>query len=119
MLMQPRGSGDGAAENTSADPSTLDTRAEAGGQRLRNLGLAALLAPAGCLNVVIILVALFIGLWLDAQTGQRGPFTIGLVLMSIPISLFFMVRIALSTVRQLPPPQARESIRDQSRKREE
>lgn len=84
-------------------PPTADTATRAG-QRLKNMSLAAVMAPAGCLNVIIIVTALLLGLWLDAQFGVRGPFTIGLVLLSVPVSLFVMVRIALSAVGQITPP---------------
>jgi F0F1-type ATP synthase assembly protein I len=74
--------------------------------RARNLSYAVVAGQSGCLTLVIIVVALFLGIWLDAQFGVRGPFTIGLLLLSIPVSLFFMVRLALSAVRMIQPPPA-------------
>lgn len=89
------------------------------GQRARNLTYAALLAPAGCLNVLIIFGALLLGLWLDAQAGVRGPFTIALILLSVPVGLFVMVRIALSAVKEITPPQPQaDKHRTVSRKEE-
>lgn len=94
-------------------------RARASGERARNLTFAALLAPAGCLNVIIIIGALLLGLWLDSLAGVRGPFTIGLILISVPVGLFLMVRIALSAVRQITPPQPQiDEHRTASRKEE-
>lgn len=72
--------------------------------RFKNMTLAVIAGQAGCLTLVVIFVALFAGIWLDAQLHVRGVFTVGLLLMSIPISLFFMVRIALGAVKNLQPP---------------
>jgi hypothetical protein len=60
----------------------------------------------GCLMLVIVLAAVFGGLWLDNLLGTKPLFTIGLVLASVPISLGLSVWIALRTVRSntpLPP----------------
>lgn len=73
-------------------------------RRVRNLTLAAIAGQAGCFTLVVIVCALLAGLWLDAQSGQRGPFTIGLLVVSIPISLMGMVRIALGAIRRITPP---------------
>lgn len=71
--------------------------------RAANLGYAAIAGQAGCFTLAIILIALIVGIWLDAQFGRRGPFTIGLLLLSVPFSLFVMVRIALGAVKQITP----------------
>lgn len=72
--------------------------------RTKNLTYAVLAGQAGCASLVLIVIALFIGLALDARFGSRPAFTIGLLLLSIPISLFAMVRIALGMVREIQPP---------------
>lgn len=72
--------------------------------RAKNLGYAAVAAQAGCWSIIIVMLALFAGLWLDARFEVRGPFTIGLLLLSVPVSLFIMVRIALGAVRWIQPP---------------
>ncbi|MBE2184369.1 MAG: AtpZ/AtpI family protein [Anaerolineae bacterium] len=74
--------------------------------RVKNLTLAAVAAQSGCFTLVIVIGALLIGLALDAHFGQKGPFTIGLLLLSIPFSLFLMVRVALSAVKMIQPPPA-------------
>ena len=74
--------------------------------RARNLTLAAAAGQAGCWTLIIVVAALFVGLALDRHFGLRGPFTIGVLLLSIPLSLFIMVRIALGSVshiQQTPP----------------
>lgn len=53
----------------------------------------ALMTPA------CILLAIFAGRWLDTQLGTKPLFVLGLVLASIPASLFILVRSALDTAR--------------------
>lgn len=72
--------------------------------RLRNLSIAAIAAQAGCLIIVMVLTALFAGLWLDAQFGRRGPFTICLVVLSVPVTLYVVLRIVLRLVAAIQPP---------------
>jgi hypothetical protein len=52
----------------------------------------------------MVFVALFAGLWLDAQLGLRGPFTVGLVIISVPITLFVVFRIVLGLLQRIEPP---------------
>lgn len=80
-------------------------------RRFANLAMAALAAQSGCFTLFLVVGSLLVGLWLDAQLGQRGPFTIGLLLMSIPVSLFLMVRIALSAVERITPPSTKDAPR--------
>ncbi len=52
--------------------------------------------------MVVVLLALFVGLWLDSLIGQRGLCTLGLIVSSVPLSLWLMVRIALRVVQNVP-----------------
>lgn len=67
-------------------------------QYVRNLALAAVAGQAGCSSVMMIFLAMFLGLFLDAQLDTHPVLTIGLVLAAIPVSLYVMVRLLLSTV---------------------
>ncbi len=70
-----------------------------------NLTLASVAAQVGCLTLVIVLGAVFGGLWLDSRMGTKPWFTIGLVVASIPVSLgamFFLVRLAISKIKTGP-----------------
>ncbi len=67
--------------------------------------LAEAAAQIGCLTVVVILLALGAGLWLDSRLGTKPWFTLGLVLASIPVSLYLVVRMALSAARRAYPPE--------------
>lgn len=71
-----------------------------------NLTLAGVAGQVGCLTLVIILVAVFGGLWLDARFQTRPVFTIVLLIASIPVSLavmFYVVRLATSKIKAGPP----------------
>lgn len=71
-------------------------------QRAINLTLAGITAQIGCITLVIVLGAVFLGLWLDGIFQTRPWFTIGLVLVSIPVSVIIMViiaRLAVSKIR--------------------
>lgn len=72
--------------------------------RTRNLGITGITALTGCVSLVVIFVALFIGLSLDSLFGWRGEGTICLLILSVPISLYLMIRIALFLVKQISPP---------------
>lgn len=55
-------------------------------------------------TLVFIFLALFIGLGLDKLFGtSRHPFTIILILGSVPISLFVTYWLAMRTVKDLNP----------------
>jgi MFS-type transporter involved in bile tolerance (Atg22 family) len=59
--------------------------------------------------------ALLIGLWLDAQFGLRGPFTVGLIVLSAPISLYIVLRIVLRLMAEIqPPPKTKPTDTDSS-----
>ena len=66
-----------------------------------NLTLAGVVAQVGCLTLVIILVALFGGLWLDARFQTKPMITLVLVFASIPVSLVLMFAIARSAAAKI------------------
>lgn len=71
-----------------------------------NLTLAGLAGQVGCVTLIIVLVAVFLGLWLDARFETRPTFTIVLLLVSIPVSLvamLFIVRLFTSKIKAGPP----------------
>lgn len=85
--------------------SLPDSRKSQGRQKLLNLTLAGVAASVGCLTLVIVLAAVLAGMWLDARNGTRPWFTLGLVVLSIPISLaamFIVVRTAISKIKAIP-----------------
>lgn len=72
------------------------------GQYRFNLTLAAVAGQVGCLTILIIMVALFGGLWLDNRLDSKPMFTIGLIIASVPVTLVAMlwvVRAATSRIK--------------------
>lgn len=68
-----------------------------------NIALASLVSQVGCVTVIIVVGALLLGLWLDNTLGTKPILTIALLLVSIPISIFSLLRIALSTATRIQP----------------
>ncbi|MBI3159019.1 MAG: AtpZ/AtpI family protein [Chloroflexi bacterium] len=66
-----------------------------------NMTLAAVVGQVGCLTVVIIVLALLAGLWLDNQLGTSPWFTLGLLLVSMPVSLVLMLRVARAATARM------------------
>jgi len=50
---------------------------------------------AGCISVVLVILALVAGLWLDRTFNTQPLFVLGLLLLSIPVSLVAMVYTVL------------------------
>jgi len=87
-------------------------------QYIFNMTLAAVAGQVGCLTLIIVLSALFGGLWLDNHynTG-RNVYTIGLMVASVPVTLvlmFWVVRKATSKIR-LESKQAREEFEEEAK----
>jgi hypothetical protein len=64
--------------------------------------LGAVVGQVGCLTLLIILAALFGGLWLDNLPGTKPLFTIILMIASVPVTLvlmFWVVRKATARLR--------------------
>jgi hypothetical protein len=87
----------------------------------QGLVLGALVGQVGCLTLVIILVSLFGGLWLDGQFGTKPFITIALMIASVPVTLivmFWVVRKATARLQasQQHTPQRRseEEIKSES-----
>ncbi|MBN1203131.1 MAG: AtpZ/AtpI family protein [Anaerolineae bacterium] len=65
---------------------------------MQNMALATVAGQAGCVTIVLIIGALFAGMYLDTQLDTHPLFTLGLILVSVPVSLYAMVRLMLSSV---------------------
>jgi hypothetical protein len=65
------------------------------------LALAGLLGQVGCVTLIIIFAALGIGLWLDSQFDSRPIFILILVLGSVPVTIYLMVRIVLTGMARI------------------
>lgn len=66
-----------------------------------NLTAMSLAGQIGCVVPAIILAAVLGGLWLDRQLGTGRWFTLGLLLVSLPLSIFVTFRLAMRTVQEV------------------
>ena len=66
----------------------------------KNLALAGMVSQIGCVTVVIIVGALLCGLWVDSLFNTKPILTVLFLLLSIPVSVYSLVRVALSTAAQ-------------------
>ena len=57
----------------------------------------------GCLTLIIVILAVFGGIWLDRILGTKPLFTISLVLVSAPLSLVLTYWIARRAVKDIHP----------------
>lgn len=56
---------------------------------------ASVLAQVGCLTLLLIGIAIGAGLWLDAQFDSRPIITVILVLASVPLTFYLVIRLVL------------------------
>jgi F0F1-type ATP synthase assembly protein I len=70
-------------------------------QNLTNMTIAVLAGQVGVLTLVIVLAAVFGGLALDKVLGTKPWATVGLLVLSLPVSLFLMIFIARKAVKRL------------------
>ncbi len=66
---------------------------------------------AGCVSVILIILALVVGLLLDRALGTKYVFTVSLMLLSIPVSLVAMVYTVLRSTRSMQTPPAPQSTK--------
>jgi hypothetical protein len=69
--------------------------------RVFNLTLAAVAGQAGCLTLVVIFAALFLGLWLDNRFDTRPLLTVVLMVASVPVTLVLMFWVVRKTTARL------------------
>ncbi len=66
-----------------------------------NAIIMTVVGQVGCLTPVIILVALFAGLWLDGYFETKPLFTILFIVGSAPISIFVLYKIVKSATAKI------------------
>lgn len=80
---------------------------------VQNMTLAAAAGQSGCTTTMIVIGAMLLGLWIDARLDTKPLFTLGLILGSIPLSLYLMVRMVLELVSRITPPNEHEATQIQ------
>lgn len=81
-----------------------------------NLTLAVVAGQVGCLTLLIVVGALFGGLWLDSRFQTKPMITVGLMVLSVPITLvvmFWVVRTATSRL-QAKTEQESENLQEEA-----
>lgn len=66
--------------------------------------LGAVGGEIGCLTLIIVLAAVFGGIWLDRLLGTKPVIMLILVLGSAPLSLFLTFLLATRAVKDINPP---------------
>ena len=66
-----------------------------------NIVLATVVGQVGCFTPLILLGALFLGLWLDRQFDTRPLFTILFIVGSAPVSVFVLYKIVRTATSKL------------------
>ena len=67
---------------------------------VKNL-LIVLVGQVGCITLVVILISVRLGLWLDDYFQTRPAYTLGLLLAGIPLSVWLMLLVARRTLSRL------------------
>ncbi len=67
------------------------------------MSMASVGAQVGCLTVLIILVALFVGLWLDGIFHTKPTITLILIFGSVPVTLVLMFWVVKNATKRMVP----------------
>ena len=81
--------------------SQLENRSNNQANNRFNAIIMTVVGQVGCITPVIILAALFAGLWLDRQFETKPLFTILFIVGSAPISIFALYRIVKTATTKL------------------
>jgi hypothetical protein len=73
----------------------------------------------GCLTLIIVILAVFGGIWLDRILGTKPLFTISLVLVSAPLALVLTYWIARRAVKDIHRGSAAQPKPEQSQRGED
>jgi len=88
--------------NLNGDPSSKNPWSSAFNMKTLTVG-----GEVGCLTLIIVLAAVFGGLWLDNFFGTKPMITVIMVLASAPLSLVLTFWIAMRAVRNISSPTIR------------
>jgi len=70
-------------------------------KRVSNLAITSIAGGAGCFTLVIVVGAVFLGLWLDHHFDSKPLITIILVILSIPVSVIGMYGIVRGIISRI------------------
>ena len=92
-----------------ADESRKDA-----GQYALNLTMAGIAGLAGVITLVIVLIALFLGIWLDGLFDTNHNFTISLILGSVPVTVIVMFLFVKAATARIKPTEKRENLEEEA-----
>ncbi len=72
-------------------------------QYRKNLALAAVAGQVGCVTLIIVVVALLAGLWLDNRLDTSPIFLATLLISSVPVTVIVMLWIVRSVTARIKP----------------
>jgi len=81
-------------------------------QRLLNLSLVGIVSQVGCVTLLIIVLALLGGMFIDNRLQTKPWFTIGLVVASVPVSLVLMVFLVRAAIKRMKLEKPKEAIQE-------
>jgi F0F1-type ATP synthase assembly protein I len=82
-------------------------------QHAYNLTLASVAGQVGCLTLIIIIVALFVGLWLDDTLNTKPLFTLVLMIGSVPVTLILMFKLVTTATNHMKSDQPKQPVEKQ------
>ena len=80
-----------------------------------NVAVALILGQVGCLTTIIVIAALFGGLWLDNYFHTKPLFTVGLIVVSVPVTslmMFWIIRSASSKFAKVNKPDSNPQVKE-------
>jgi len=72
-------------------------------QYTKNLALAAVAGQVGCVTLIIVIVALLAGLWLDNRFDTSPIFLAILLIASVPVTIVIMLWIVRFVTARIKP----------------
>lgn len=82
-------------------------------QHVLNLTLAGVAGLAGVITLLIVLLAMFAGIWLDNKFDTNHKFTIGLILGSVPLTLIIMFYFVKSATARIKPSTIKKPLEEE------
>jgi F0F1-type ATP synthase assembly protein I len=77
------------------------TQSEQKGRTILTNLLIVLIGQMGCMTLVIILVSVFGGLWLDKVFNTKPVITLALLFAGIPVSVLLMLNVGRRTLARM------------------
>jgi F0F1-type ATP synthase assembly protein I len=78
-----------------------------------NMAVAVVVGLGGFITLAIVMGVLLIGLAIDQALNTRPLFTIGFLVLSAPVSIFVMYRVAMAVIsKSVVQPKTENSLKE-------